>query len=139
MTALRQVFPSFYHADSLWILYVPVLLGLLQILVLTRIIDIERTRGHDRDLCVDEVRKEMAPGIYLCSWVFVIGLILGGVCELLSIIPSMGLWKEGLFISLCCALILPLSTHVFFPLFYLESEETLSRIGFRIYRLWRRR
>lgn len=131
----REVIPSAYHADSLWLLYIGPFMALFQILVLTRIIDIERSRGHDRDLCIEEAKEEFAPTVYICSWVLIIAIFIAGLTEYIPGIPTLGLWKEGVFISAFTAVILLVSSHILFPLFYLNSEEFVDRILFRIYKI----
>ena len=124
-----------FHADSLWLLYMGVFIALFQILVYTRIIDIERSRGYDRNLSIEEVRTHLAPGVYICSWIFVFALVISGLTEKFSFLPSLGFWSEATYVGLLTAIFLPVSTHFLFPLFYLTSEEAINKLAFRVYRL----
>jgi hypothetical protein len=135
----RELIPSPFHLDSVWLLYLPAFLALFQILVLTRVIDIERTRGIDRDLSLRFVQQSFAPAVFMCSFVIVLAVLLAGVSEQLLFSLSLGFWKEGLFIAVMTAVILVVSQKVLFPLFYLVSEEFVDRIVFRIYSLFQRR
>lgn len=136
---LREILPTPYHLDSLWLLYMGPFMALFQILVLTRVIDIERSRGYDRDLCIEETKEEFAPTVYICSWVLIVAIFISGLSEYLPGLPTLGLWKEGIFISLFTGVILLVSAHILFPLFYMTSEEFVDRILFRIYKLMRLR
>lgn len=138
---VRGLIPETFHSDSLWLLQVGTFLALFQILVSARIIDIERSRGSDRDLCIEEIKREFAPTVFLCSITFVIAIFVGGLTEFIPFLPAMGFWKEGVVLALLMAAILVYSAHILFALFYLSSEEFLDRWMFRAYRsltVWRR-
>ena len=134
---LRELLPTPYHLDSLWLLYMGPFMALFQILVLTRVIDIERSRGYDRDLCIAEIKEEFAPTVYICSWVLIVAILVSGISEYLPGLPTLGLWREGIFISVFTGVILLVSAHILFPLFYMTSEEFVDRILFRVYKLMR--
>lgn len=137
----RYLFPGVYHADSIWILHLASFMALFQILTLTRIIDIERSRGYDRDDCIQEIKEEFAPGVYLCSWTFVVTILIAGLTEQIDSIPSLGLWHEGVFIAALTGIILVVSNQILFPLFYLTSEEVVNGLALRLYRIltaWKR-
>ena len=138
---IRSLIPDAFHADSLWMLELGTFLALFQILVSSRIIDIERSRGFDRDLCIEAVKKEFAPTVFLCSGTFVLAILVGGLTEFFPFVPAMGFWKEGVVLAVLMGAILMYSAHILFSLFYLSSEEYLDRIIFRFYRaftLWKR-
>ena len=134
IAVVQYILPGVIHADSLWLMNVGGFMALFQILTLARVIDIDRTRGFDRDLCLKEVKEKIAPGVYLCSWSFVIALFVAGLTEYIPGLPTLGFWIEAIFNSVLTGLILIFSTHLLFPLFYLNSEEALSEIAFKLYK-----
>jgi hypothetical protein len=131
----RTVLPGVYNADSLWMLYVVPWSSVFVLLIISRIVDIERTRGFDRDISVEEIRRHFAPSIAMTMWFVVACFFVMGVTEQLSFVPSLGFWKEGLLVAVLVAFMDWLTNRTLFPLFYFTSEEAVDSILFRVYKI----
>jgi hypothetical protein len=132
---MRCLIPGYYHVDSLWFLYFAPWTSVLILLVISRIGDIERSRGYDRDLCVEEIRKNYAPSVSYSVWFIVVALGFMGATEWIPFIPTLGVWKEALFLSVAVGVLAYLTNRILFPLFYFTSEELLDTMLLRIYRI----
>ncbi|MCB0420994.1 MAG: efflux RND transporter permease subunit [Bdellovibrionales bacterium] len=132
---VHLLLPVAYHADSLWLGNMGSFMGLFQILVLARLIDIERSRGHDRDKCIDEIQASLAQGVYFCSWSFVLALFVAGLTEFIPGLPTLGFWREALVMSITSGLILIFSSKILFPLYYMRSETVFNNWAFSLYKV----
>ena len=127
-SGLRMLAPGVFHADSLWLFAFVPWLSLVQLLVLARIADVERIRGHDRDLVVNECRLQVAPSVLISILFFPATLAIVGCFSMSGLVPEPGLWKEALGAGVIGAIITWLTALRIFPLFYLEAEETVERL-----------
>lgn len=131
---IHELLPGTFHADSLWLANMGTFMALFQILVLARLIDIERSRGFDRDRCIQNIKATMAPGVYLCSWSFVLALFVAGATEFIPGLSTLGFWRESIAMSVTSGIILVFSAHILFPLYYLRSETVVNDIAFKFYK-----
>lgn len=125
---LRAIVPGVFHADSLWLFAFVPWLCLVQLLVLARVADVERTRGHDRDPVVDDCRIQLAPSVFIATLFFPSALAILGALSLTGVMAEPGLWREGLGAGVLGAIVTGYTAQRIFPLFYLEAEETVERL-----------
>lgn len=124
-----------FHIDSLWLLYFPPWLGLLGYIVISRVIDVERSRGYDRDLVVKEVRLQFVPSVVMALGFALASLFCLGLLEWIPRPPGLGLWHEAVFLSLLGTVQGWLLFRYLFPVIYLKSEATLDRLATLFIRL----
>ncbi len=127
----RIVLPIPFHVDSLWLITISTCLLFLVILTQTRIIDMDRTRGFDRDDSIADLKAQMLMPLSFVLLPFLVSLIAK------SLISISGFWHEGLYISLGFGLCLFFINRYLFPLFYLESEEFIEKKIYNTYLFWR--
>lgn len=124
--------PGALHTDCLWMLPLVPWVGLVAYLVISRVVDVERSRGHDRDLAIEEVRIQFAPAVREAMVFVIASLAALGILDWIPFLPSQGVWREGLFIALLCAVSTWLLFRYIFPVIYLRSEELLEDAAYWI-------
>ena len=133
VSIFRWMFGWPYHLDSLWMSWLPLWITLFIMLVLSRITDVERMRGNDRDLVIREVERYFAT---VCKWSFYfIGLALIGWSTLdhIPFLLSPTTSYEGVFIGIL-TIAMGLVTYLYlFRLFYVTEDEFLEELTFRLF------
>ncbi len=124
-----------YHIDSLWLLHYVPWLGLVGYVVISRIIDVERSRGNDRDLAVQDARIQFAPTVMMALAFAVIALCVLGILERIPRFSGLGLWHEALWLSAVGVIVVLAMGYHLFPVIYLKSEEILDNLAYWLIRL----
>ncbi|HND84282.1 MAG TPA: hypothetical protein PLU50_00680, partial [Pseudobdellovibrionaceae bacterium] len=131
---LRWLIPISFSIDSLWMIPTNAIVCFAILLILTRIVDVERSRGIDRDLSISDLRAQLLMPIACSAIPFAISFIYKPLMN-----GGQGFWFEGGFLGLFQLINLSLLSRYIYPIFYLESEEFIEKKIYNTYLRWKKR
>jgi len=102
--------------------------------VLSRAMDVERSRGSERDICIEEMRQHYAPAVALAMSFAIASLLCMGLLERLPGMSSLGLWKEAIGMAVLAAISVWLLFRYMLPVLYLRSEQWLDHLAYWLIR-----
>ena len=133
ISIFKLVTQSPIHLDSMWFMWLPVWMLLAVILLLSRMVDVERLRGNDRDVVLHEMEINFSSSVfwgilYVGSAFFILGLF--------DFIPwslQSYFFREGILIAVATIVVGYITYYYFFRLFYISGDEFMERLTFKIF------
>jgi hypothetical protein len=132
---LKTNLSQFFTLDNLWLTYLPLWTGLGTLLVSAKTVDIDRSRGNDKQRAVNQMAKTMSKTIivinfflplFLAWWWFVEVKLLPD--NFTSLIYEMG------FIAILVVCATLLTFFLLFRLYYNTSEEFIDQLSLKLTR-----
>jgi hypothetical protein len=130
---LRWIVPLSFSIDSLWMIPASTVMSFAILLILTRIVDVERSRGIDRDHSISDLRSQLLMPIACSTVPFAMSFIYKPLMA-----GGQGFWFEGILLGLFQLLNLVLLSRYIYPIFYLESEEFIEKKIYNTYLRWKK-
>lgn len=121
-----------FHVDSLAFISLAGWFCIGIILLFSRVCDTERTRGHDRDDVVEDIREQLIPVFHGTAYLFCLGVFLTSIFSQWVDANYFSFWSDAWIIALISSGVCYLTFNYLIPLFYLEGEEFLEERAFRI-------
>lgn len=124
---------STYHLDSLWFDWVPMWVVLSVILLLSRMVDVERLRGSDRGLVLPDMERNFSYVVKSVIPFCGLSFITLGAMDFLPWSLSSYFYYEGVLVGVISLLLGYLSFYYLFRLFYISGDEFVEGLTFRFF------
>ncbi len=119
-----------FHVDSMAFVNLSGWYVMALILIVTRICDTERTRGHDRDDVVEDIRVQFVPAFFLNSLCFCISIFCTSILSRWMQPDYFSFWYEAWIVAIALLAICYFTIKYAISLFYLEGEEFIEDRAF---------
>ncbi|MBT7609759.1 MAG: hypothetical protein HN576_08380 [Bacteriovoracaceae bacterium] len=125
-----------FNIDSLWSSALPLWVCLTTILLLSKVVDVERVRGNDKEKVLQDLGEKMSLSTIYGLLLFILCLAWWWIANhLISNNIFLNYSYELLNISITLFFVSILTYFVLFRLYYIESESILEDIRLKLY-LW---
>ncbi len=119
-----------FHIDSIAFVNLSGWFIMSLILIVTRICDTERIRGHDRDDVVEDIRVQFVPSLFLNSLCFCISIFCTSMLSRWIQPDYFSFWYDAWIVAIFLSAICYFTIKYAISLFYLESEEFIEDRAF---------
>jgi hypothetical protein len=133
VSMIKSIFSSPYHLDSLWLSWMPMWIVLSVILLLGRMVDVERLRGSDRDVVLKDMERNFSYFVKCIIPFCGISFLILGVMDYLPWSLRSYFYHEALLVGILTLLLGYLSFYYLFRLYYISGDEFIEKLTFRLF------
>jgi hypothetical protein len=119
-----------FHVDSLAFVNLTGWFVMALILIVTRICDTERSRGHDRDDVVEDIRVQFMPAFFVNVICFCVSIFCASILSRYLQRDYFSFWYEAWIVAILILAIGYFTIKYAITLFYLEGEEFIEDRAF---------
>jgi len=126
------------HLDSLWLTQLTFWISTACLFFISRSLDIERTRGNDRDDVINEVTVNFVPVVKGAFIYFALSLLVCGLFDFLFFKQNMNFFLDGIWVGIALLIIGLLTCNHLFRLYYLVAQIFIDKMAIKFLLLWYR-